>query len=372
SRALDEYVALRVSIGRGGDSLAWYEDRASALRTALRTQQWDVNRSYLFDRNEGDADAHVFAGPLVAAVYRIIPDSLIDRLVRTAERELLAPGVGIRAVMPADFHLDSVKRYYDIKDNEAGNPYRYINGGVWPHLNAWFALALHAAGRTADATAFVRQCMTLDGVASSPSGVPAMYEYRMSDVSSGEYGAIDKPSFLWAGGFTLFTLYRMAGVRDGTWNISFDPTSAAWPSLTASWVYGGRTTLAIRKSGSEPIGILLDGRAVPSYVLPLDRSGVRKVEVISSGEARPILADISGILHRVWAEDASNTLQVECSSFDGHLTEVVLLAPRPVTSASVDGRHLVAVRSRNDAETLQRWTVSFSGSSNRQHLTVTF
>jgi hypothetical protein len=371
ARALDDYVALQVSLGRGNNSLAQYEDRAAAMKTALSTQLWDDNRSYLFDRNGGDADAHVFAGPLIAAVYRTIPDSLLARLVRTAERELLAQGVGIRAVMPPDFSVDSVKRYYDIKDNEAGNPYRYINGGVWPHLNAWFALGLQAAGRTVDATNFVRQCMTIDGVAASPSGIPAMYEYRMSDTSSGEFGAIDKPSFLWSGGFTLFTLYRLAGIRDGTWNVSFDPATAAWSTLTASWVFGGQTTLAVREGRDEPLGMLCDGRDVPSYVLPLDCSGVGKIEVVSNGRPRPLLSDMSGVLHRVWAENASRTLHVECSSFNGHTTEVVLLAPRPVTSASVDGHALSAVRTRTSGS-LQRWIVSFPGSSQRQHLTVTF
>jgi hypothetical protein len=128
----------------------------------------------------------------------------------------------------------------------------------------------------------------------------------------------------------------------------------------------------VRDRRNDPLGILFDGEAVPSFVLPLDRSGARKIEVISSGAPRPILSDISGVLHRVWAEDAPNTLNVACSSFDGHTTDVVLLTPRPVTSASVDGRSVSAVQIWSEHGHLQRWTVSFRGSSQLQRLTVKF
>ena len=139
----------------------------------------------------------------------------------SAERELLAPDIGIRTAMPADFHTDSMRAWFHFVDNEAGDPYLYANGGVWPHNNAWYALALQSTGRLDDAYRFYRSTMTLDGIAKSPMGQPAFYEYRFSDQRSPAYGKIDKPSFLWAAGFTLLTGYRLLGLTESEWNIVF-------------------------------------------------------------------------------------------------------------------------------------------------------
>ena len=371
SRALDEYVVFRTSIGRRGDSLQWLENTSIRLRTALLKRLWNERSGYLLDRNGNDIDRHIFAGPLIAAVYRLLPQAVLERLVRTAEGKLLAPGVGIRAVMPANFDRDSVKRYYDIKGNEAGNTYWYINGGVWPHLNAWYAVALHQVGRTQDAIDFFRTTMTLDGVASGPSGIPAMYEYRMSDVSSKDFGTVDKPSFLWVGGFNLFTMYQLAGIRDVPWNLAFDPSVAAWPTVIASWNYGGKNILTVRPGKNELSGIMCDGVRVPSYVLPLEYLGSQTIDVIQNGIPTPVLSEINAVVHRVWKNEAFKTLNIECSSFEGRTVEAFLLTPKAVGAVTLDGKKLKAERKGSSRNEMQRWSVKFPGSSRTQRLKIT-
>ena len=69
----------------------------------------------------------------------------------------------------------------------------------------------------------VKKYLSLEGIRSSPNGQPSFYEYRMGDPDSPQYGRIDKPTFLWAAGWYLYTLYHLSGLRENPWNLSFDP-----------------------------------------------------------------------------------------------------------------------------------------------------
>src|SRR5205807_6538929 len=115
------------------------------------------------------------------------------RLVATASNRLLRFPVGIMIVAPPDFHTDSMRTFFRFAGNEAGDPYVYANGGIWPHANAWYALALNSIGETDSAISFVRSSMTLDGIARSPCGLPAFYEYRYAGSDSPEFRLIHKP-----------------------------------------------------------------------------------------------------------------------------------------------------------------------------------
>jgi len=94
-------------------------------------------------------------------------------------KELVDQRIGVRIVAPADFHTDSMISYFKLLGNEAGAPYAYANGGVWPHSTAWYILALQSCGKTDEAVEFLKRTLTLDGIAQSPMGQPAMYEYRL-------------------------------------------------------------------------------------------------------------------------------------------------------------------------------------------------
>ena len=85
-------------------------------------------------------------------------------------------------------------------------------------------LALINNGLNKNAFDFIQKTMTLNGIINSPNGQPALYEYRISDKTNPAlYGKIDKPQFLWAGGWYFYTLYNLFGLKENEWNISFSP-----------------------------------------------------------------------------------------------------------------------------------------------------
>ena len=250
--------------------LAGYESLADSMQKAMGERLWDDSLGYLINYNGAKKDTHYYMGSLLAAAYDLLSPDRTRRLLETANAQLMAPAIGVRTAMPPDFQTQESKAFYKFQGDEAGQPYLYINGGVWPHSNAWYALALVAAGKTDEALSFVKSTMTVEGIMRSPMGQPAMYEYRYTDPASKEYGRVDKPSFLWAGGFYLKTLYALAGVKENEWNISFSPAMPA--SIGAchfSLTFGSQKD--VTKKSSLPTGVLSSsGVSVPSMVLPLD------------------------------------------------------------------------------------------------------
>ena len=154
-RAIREYLFISAFLGRYSPRLRELEQTSTLMEQALTARLWDDQNGYLMNVNSGRKDPHYYMGSLLAPVFGILDSQRSKVLLATAERQLLAPGIGIRTAMPADFHTDSMRAWFHFADNEAGNPYLYANGGVWPHNNAWFALALQSAGRLDDAYRFL-------------------------------------------------------------------------------------------------------------------------------------------------------------------------------------------------------------------------
>lgn len=338
-RALREYVAISARLGRRLSVLKEYETIADSMQEALGEKMWDVRRQYLMDRNGDRPDAHYYMGPLLAAAFGLLEDARAGELVATAWRELGDPRIGIRTAMPPDFQTPEAVAFYRFAGDEAGQPWMYINGGVWPHCNAWYAVSLARLGRVDEAMAFVKRTMTLDGIASSPRGHPAMYEYRCSDTTSPDFGAIDKPSFLWAGGFYLYTLYHLFGVIENEWNLSLaGPIPSSVGEASYSFAFG--TTKRARVSGSAPETRLLrvDGAEIPSVVLPLSARRARRMTADGSSAWRPHLVDVNAILRSVEADSGGARLAAELVSFEGHAVRVTMAAGGIPTHATVNGR----------------------------------
>ena len=72
----------------------------------------------------------------------LLDETKLSESVNTAKEKLLDEKVGIYNVSPMDFHL--ISEYLNFSGNEAGDEFYYFNGGIWPHGNAWYALALMA------------------------------------------------------------------------------------------------------------------------------------------------------------------------------------------------------------------------------------
>jgi hypothetical protein len=311
-------------------------------------------------------------GSLLAPVFHVLDADRSRQLVETAGRKLVATGIGVRTAMPPDFHTDSMRAFFHFAGNEAGDPYLYANGGVWPHNNAWYALALRAAGRADDAFQFFRETMTLDGIAHSPMGQPAMYEYRYSDPSSPEYGRIDKPSFLWGAGFTLFTAYRLVGIDENEWNICFSdqlPTSLDTASFSLD--FSGEK-LVVRTGGEGGLLFTADDAPVPSLVVPLELGSSSSWRLHTGALAAPQLETINAILRSADFDQGTAELRLVISSFPGHAVSASISAKTQPRTVKVDGRIVndVAVQP-GEGETVMIH-LRFAASASTETLVVSF
>ncbi|MBC7187268.1 MAG: hypothetical protein H5U38_09565, partial [Calditrichaeota bacterium] len=253
-----------------------------------------------------------------------------------ARRMLVDPNIGVLNASPPDFarRVDQLRFH----GNEAGPPYHYLNGGVWPHGNAWYALALNAVGARQEAYDFLAKTMSLGGVMTSPNGQPAMYEYRCSDPGDSLwYGRIDKPQFLWAAGWYLEALLSIYGLTVNAWNLYIDPFLPLGQSAFASdwFVAGNKVLVSIRGQGPLIKRICFDGQDYPSAVLPHKNPPRRRVSVELGRPQHPYLAAAqSALVSAEWDERASR-LELLFAAFAGHSSSVVVISPRPLVKASL-------------------------------------
>ncbi len=343
-RALREGAFIGALLNASPSGPGGYEAIASGMEGSLGDHLWDGQSQYLTNFNGAKRDPHLYMGSLLAPVFGLLDSARADQLVRTAGQHLLAEGIGIRTVMPPDFHTDSMKSFFQFAGNEAGDPYLYANGGVWPHNNAWYILALIAAGRPDDAFRFYRTTMTLDGIAQSPMGQPAFYEYRNSDPASPRYGEVDKPSFLWAAGFTLLAGYRLLGVRENEWNVSF---SGQLPSAVdtgrCALEFGGRKEVTIAGKGKGLRSFQADGRDIPSLVIPLDIRNTKRWVVSLGLPRQPYLEELNAQLRSASFDRKNRRLLLKLSSFKGHGVTAAIAFTGRIPSARVDGKQITEV-----------------------------
>lgn len=355
-RAIREYTVLSAALGKYSPRLAELERTTQRMEQALTKRLWDGKAKYLINFNGGTKDPHYYMGSLLAPCFGYLDSSHAATLLETADRELLAPGIGIRTAMPADFHTDSIRAEFHFVDNEAGNPYLYANGGVWPHNNAWYVLALSASGRRDEAFRFFRSTMTLDGVANSPMGQPAFYEYRYSDTASPAYGKIDKPSFLWAAGFSLLAEYRLLGFEESAWNMRFASSlPSAVDSARCRFEFRGAKNVALNRSAS---GYSVDGRSVPSRVVPLSSASHHDWVVGFGAPATPVLLRLGAMLDDVRYDETTKQLLLRVSSFEGHQVEAEVAGPSAPHTVTVDGNRTSGITvtiERTGVRTRIRW-----------------
>jgi hypothetical protein len=372
-RALRDYLYLCSSLHTDLSALPAYELLSDGMERALNARLWDGRAGYLMNANGSDPDGHFYMGSLMGAVYGEVSPERRQALLGTARRVLVDERLGVRNVMPPDFHLDSVRAYFRFPTNEAGDPYFYANGGVWPHANAWYAQGLVAAGRTGDALRFLRTVMTLDGIEASPRGQPAFYEYRYADTSSAEYGAIDKPSFLWAGGMYLGTLYALMGFRETEWNIGNGDGSAAgvFDSARARVEFGRSSSVLVLGTGPHGTVLSAGGRQIPSAVFPLDLMHESGWRIRRGDPGNAFLSDVNAIVHSC-RTPARGGLRAVLSSFDGHRVKARVVGRAMPEGAYVDGRRVENMKSEKSSDGAVTTTLQFSGTLRSQVLEVRY
>jgi len=332
-RALREYCYIGLKLGVT-DSLGEYIELAQRMERALSAKLWDAGAGYLLNGiGAGAIDRHYYVGSLLAAVFSCLDKQKKRTLLETAQRELLDEKLGIRNVMPADFH--QLIDLYKFKGNEAGEPYQYANGGVWPHGIAWYALGLLAADQPDAARHIIKKYLTLEGLRSSPNGQPSFFEYRYADPRSPRYGEIDKPTFLWAAGWYLYALYHLSGVRENEWNLSFDPHL---PSGLDAVEYdlmidGALARVSWTGNGKYFRKIVVDGQKGHSAIFS---SAGKRVVLQRGAPDSPYLATASCVVNHVDYQAPKRALQVDVQGVPGQAIELTLIAPFPPKKVLVD------------------------------------
>jgi glycogen debranching enzyme len=372
-RALQEYMFISAFLGKNLTQLAAYEQRAETLRNGLEQTLWDDTVGYLLNYNGAAQDRHIYMGPLLAPVYGLLPPERARRLVETAGRMLLDHPVGVRTVYPADFHIDSIKQFFKVSGNEAGNQYLYANGGVWYLGNAWFAAALRGAGRTDDALDFFKRTMTLDGIIRSPMGQPALYEYRFADADAPDHGWVDKPTMMWSGGFCLGTMYRLLGIQDNPWNITVAGVMpSAFENVSCSLAFGLLKHLERTGKGSRLTQLLVDDREIPSRVLPLDAARGSSIKITQGPIRFPYIDSLNAVLHSASFDKQTKTLTCTLSSYEGHRTFLAVDTPWLFRRVLLNGKPMPDVAVSSDPLGMLILNIRFAATSGRDKIEIHF
>jgi hypothetical protein len=328
--ALRDYIYLASTLHENPNILTNLEVIADSLNKSLINKLWDKKLGYLMNYyNEGDEDTHYYIGPLIAAHFNLLTKNLIDRLVMTAKEKLLDPKLGIYNVFPMDFEkLDSIWKFVD---TEEGAPFYYINGGIWPHGNSWYSLALIAENKRGEAYKFIKKIMTIDGIMHSPNGQPAMYEVRIGDYHHPEvYGKIDKPEFMWAGAWYIYTLYHLFGIKENNWNIQLSPyikdkNHQVNFTLDAE---GKQLNVNISGQGNFVKNIEYNGTLIPSLIVPLNIKKKSKVKLVLGHVASPYINFSDAILTLCSYSKNKEELNFYLRSFAGHKNKTEIISPK--------------------------------------------
>ena len=373
-RALREFNYISTVLHKDTSELKSYEQLANRMNAKLVDTLWDDKLNYLINYFEdGKEDRHIYMGSLLASHFNLLDEDKNLKLITTAKEKLLDEKLGIYTLYPMDLHL--LIDYMKFAGNEAGEPYHYANGGIWPHGNSWYALALINNGLNNDAFEFIKKTMTLNGIINSPNGQPALYEYRISDKTNPTvYGKIDKPQFLWAGGWYFYTLYNLFGLRENEWNISFNPfipKEMDSVQLTVT-LKGVPVTVDIKGKGNVLSSILYDGKEIPSAVIPADISNVSKINLKSGKVKMPYLNSANAIVLSPSYDSETKTLEFDLESFEGHLINIQVISPTANKSISINGNYFSSGISEIKKDNSYRIKIEHVSALKRNHYSIKF
>ncbi len=338
-RAIRDYIFISAVLNKNPASLIDYEQMATKIEQQLHDKLWDSDLNYLINYyKDGTKDSHYYAGSLLAAHFDVIDSAKKGLLVQTASDKLLDENIGIYNVFPMDFH--KLIDYLYLNGNEAGAPFTYINGGVWPHGNAWYAMALMSINDRTTARQFIKSNMTLHGIMNSPNGQPAMYEYRNSNYQNPElYGKVDKPQFLWAAGWYLYCLYNLSGVTQNSWNIIFKPCmDKHQPGVRYPlYLYGQHVTVNMAGAGHWIKTIKYNSEPYPSAVVPRELFKIENIDIILGEPESPYIMEMNSILESCRLSKDRKILQFVISAFRKHRNSMKIVSPWKPLSVQING-----------------------------------
>lgn len=339
-KAIRDYVYIGAALNKEAGKLADLEEQADRMQKALLSTLWSDKDNFLMnDRDSLIRDEHYYAGSLLAAHYGILDLEKIRATIATASVNLLEPETGISVAYPMDF--ENLGDIWHFNGDEAGKKYYYFNGGIWSQANAWYALAMMAAGHKDIAFDFIRKLMSINGIMDGPNGQPAMYEVRNANAGNPkEHGLIDKPQFMWAAGWYLYSLYQLYGVSDNSWNMAFSPWLKAGQnevSYTITSLGKPLTVKILGRSASQNNFLpYTDGKLLPSMVLPVDNKHYTKLTFEQSDTFQPLLRETNSILCSISADKKSMRLSLK--AFKGHRNQTVLYSKKRPSKILVNGK----------------------------------
>ena len=362
-KALGDYVYTAIKLGKTDDSLLQYLQKAEKMKKALNEYLWDSEKKYLMNElTKGKMDEHYYIGSLMAPAYGLLDKEKSKELLDTANNVLLDKNLGIRVAMPKDFaDKDNVERYH-FSGNEQGMPGYYFNGAIWPQGNIWYATSLIANGQLEKAEQVIKKYITIDGIKNSPNGTPSFYETRITDENTPEYGQIDKPSFLWQGGWYMYILYELAGMRENSWNIYF------YPILPDNFknvkyklmIWGDLANVKYKGKGSYFKSIKIDGKVANSAVMT---GAVKNIVLTRGTPSQPYLAEAECIVNNVVFSAENKTLTINAEALTGQQIELKVVSPVQLSSISVDNKVVEQSFSEENVDGAFTYSFSFTASS---------
>ncbi len=339
-KALRSFNYISASLNLNFNKLKYYEELAERMTISLNKKLWADDVDYLMNFYfDGKRDEHFYMGSLLSAHYNLLSSTRAAKLVKTVEEKLLDKNIGVFTVWPMDFN--KLLDFWNFSGNEAGDPYYYINGGVWSHSNAWYALALSKLNRKREAVDFIKKTLTVKSIMNGPNGQPAMFEVRNANSKDPKtYGTVDKPQFLWAGGWYLYDLYNIFLLNENDWNLQFDPyLNKNQNTATFNLAFkNSNINIRIERNVISSQVINYDGKYIPSLVLPQNLTGVKRINLKCADTNLPLLVSASAIVSKVEYKAKVMTLQLK--AFEGHKSITVLRSANKPRSIAVDGERL--------------------------------
>ncbi len=338
-KTLRDYIYISSVLDKNISKLNNYEKISNSLNKNLVDKLWDKKLNYLINYyNEGGEDTHYYIGSLLAAHFNLLDKDHLNSLVNTAKQKLLDPKVGVYSVFPMDF--EKLKLIWKFVDTEEGAPFYYINGGIWPHGNSWYSLALIADNKRNEAYNFIKRVMSLDGIIHSPNGQPAMYEVRIGDYKDPKvYGTIDKPEFMWAGAWYIYSLYHLFGIKENDWNIQLSPylnklNNSADFSLTAN---GQRFNVLIDGKGSSIESIKYNDRVVPSLIIPSDSKDLKNIKIMFGKISSPYIKTTDAILTNCFYDKNTAAISFSLKAYPSYESTTEIVSVKKPSKVLVNG-----------------------------------
>ncbi len=373
TKALRDFNFISSVLGKDKDKLIERDKLANRMEEQITKKFWDPKKKYLMNfLSDGSEDPHYYIGSLLAADYGMLNAKHTRELVQTTEKVLLDKKLGVYTAYPMDFL--NYEKQLGFSD-EVGPKYNYLNGGIWSQDNAWYAIALMHSGQKDEALNFVKRTMSLDGIMHGPNGQPAYYEVRVADTENPKlYGTVDKPQFMWAAGWYLYTIYHLYGIDENDWNINFEPfLSAEQKSCTFTLNANGQPLLVnVAGKGKYIKSIEFGKKYSASSVIPEDLTGIKDVKIILGKPEIPYLANTNSSLVYSSFEKTKNKLEFVLHSFTGHQTNMEIISPAQPKSVYVDGEKLSDNWSTKKTDGVYRTGIITNQKSDKEKVEIEF